>query len=354
VAPEVVEYVFIDTQVFVAMGFGYGSTTFHALRKHLEIKRLRLVLTDITVNEVHAKIEQHVSQELVEHRKFVKSARVLFNSSIPGVRGALQKFDAAVVTRDLRDQFDAFLAESHALIIPTSDIKAGDVLRKYFAVTPPFGAAENKRREFPDAFAIEALIEWAYESERTLFVVTADELFRAACQKFPLIPKVSLRDVLDHVASDDEQFAARIRRLTMDRISDVTKAAEEGFEERFYWVDDYDGDAEVHVTELVADSEPLIIEIGPESATLQLGMTATYSADLSYIDSSSSIYSEGELVYADRKEETVEREQELTVEILVTYDQRDLETFEIENIIVTEPSDGFGIKTEDDHDWPHK
>jgi hypothetical protein len=32
----------------------------------------------------------------------------------------------------------------------------------------------------------------------------------------------------------------------------------------------------------------------------------------------------------------------------------DPDTFEIENIRLIDPSDGFGIQTEFDYDWPHK
>lgn len=354
VPPHVVEYVFIDTQVFVATGFGFNGKSFQALRNHLETRRLRLVLTDITVREVHAQIQRYVAQELQAHRKFLESARVIRNSPLPEVEGVVHKLDADTVVKSLRDQFDAFLAESHASIIDTSEIPAGNVLKKYFVIEPPFGAAEGKRHEFPDAFAIEALIEWACESERTVFVVTKDEKFREACDRIPLIPKETLNEVLDHVASDDEKFASLVRRHCMEHLFDIKKTAKSEFENQFYWVEDQDGDAEVSVDKLTPALEPQIIEIGPESATLHLDMTAEYSAHLSYIDSGSSIYSEGELVFADRKEEDVNREQELTVEIYITYERMDPDTFEIENIRLIDPSDGFGIQTEFDYDWPHK
>jgi hypothetical protein len=354
VPPHVVEYVFIDTQVFVATGFGFNGKPFQALRKHLETRRLRLVLTDITVSEVHAQIERHVSQELVAHRKFLESARVLRNAPIPEAKGVVQRLNVGAVARSLREQFDGFLAESHVSIVSTSNLKAGDVLNKYFAVTPPFGAAENKRREFPDAFVIEALNEWAYEGERTVFVVSGDKLFREACQNFPLRAKETLEDVLDEVASDNEHFASLIRRHCMDHLSDIEKAAKDDFQDRYYWVEDQDGDAEIAEVEVESAPEPQIIEINLESATVHLDMTCEYSAHLSYIDSDSSIYSEGELAYADQKEEDVRRQQEFTVEILVTYERMDADTFEIENIRLIDPSDGFGIKTDNDGDWPYK
>jgi PIN domain len=356
VTSYMVECVFIDTQVFVSTGFGYTSKSFQALRKHLESRRLRLVLTDITVNEVHAQIEHHVAKEMIAHRTFANAARALFNCSIPEIKTALQKLDAAVVTKNLCDQFDAFLAESHASVINTSELKVGDALKKYFAGTPPFGPAENKRYEFPDAFAIEALIQWAYECECVLFVVSGDKLFREACekQKFPLIPKETLNDLLDHIASDNEQFAAILRRETMNRIFDIEKAAKHEFEDRFYWVDDHEGDAEVSVIDLTPAPEPLIIEMDVDSATLHLDFTATYSAHLSYVDSSTSLYSKGKLVYGDEKEETVRREHGLTAEIFVTYKRMDPDTFEIENIWLIDPSDGFGIKSKVDHGWPDK
>jgi hypothetical protein len=354
-ARAIVEAISIDTQVFVATGYGFSSKSFQSLKSHFASGRLNLVMTDITVREVHARIKQSVAEELVGQRSFINNASALFNSSIPEVKICVTKLDPQVVAKNLCDQFDAFLQEAKATIIETKDLPPGDVLAKYFAGDPPFGDAENKRHEFPDAFSIQALAEWAEGKDLKMFVVSRDKHFQDACAECPhFLPKKTLIEVLDHVASDDAQLARFVRAETMKRIAAIRTEVKKEFEDRYYWVEDEDGDAEVRITKLTRSQEPEIIEIDKEEAVLQLTFDALYSANLSYDDSSTASYDEGTLVYVEHKKEDVEREQELVVEVRVAYEQGDSDSFEITGISLTEPSDGFGIATQDDYDWPYK
>lgn len=84
-----------------------------------------------------------------------------------------------------------------------------------------------------------------------MFVVSSDKLFQEACGKCPqLLPKKTLIEVLDHVASDDAQLATFVRSETMKRIAAIGAKAKEEFEDRYYWVEDQDGDAQVQITKL--------------------------------------------------------------------------------------------------------
>jgi len=211
-------------------------------------------------------------------------------------------------------------------------------LDKYFAGDPPFGNAENRRYEFPDAISIQALVEWAEDRDLRMFVVSGDKLFQEAygkCQQ--LLPKKTLIEVLDHVASDDAQLATFVRSETMKRIAAISAKAKEEFEDRYYWVEDQDGDAQVQITKLTPTQEPEIIEIDKEEALLQLNFDATYSADLSYNDSATASYDEGTLVYVEHRKEEVERDQELVVEVRVAYEQVDPDSFEIIDISLSDP-----------------
>jgi hypothetical protein len=355
VAAKVVETISLDTQVFVATSFGFSGKSFQALKKHLESGRLNLVMTDITVREVKSRIKQSVAAELINQKTYVNGASALFNASLPEVLAGLNKVDPDVVTKDLCDQFDAFLAEVKATVIETADLSVGDVLDKYFASQPPFGDGEKKKYEFPDAFAVQALAEWAEDHDVPMFVVSRDNLFQQACGACShLIPKTTINEVLDHVASDDEQLAAFVRTETVKRIDSIAKEAKADFEDRHYWVEDEDGDAEVEVTDLTPAIEPEIIELDKNEAVLQLSISAEYKADLSYNDSATASYSEGELVYVERRDEQIEDKQELTVQIEVMFEDMDPGSFEILGVSVIEPSDGFGIETQNARDWPYK
>jgi len=351
----IVEAVSLDTQVFVATGFGFNGKSFQALKKHLAEGRLRLVMTTITVNEVKARIRQAVGDELVKHRTFIKEASALFNSSLPAVQTTVTKLDPEAVAKDLLDQFDAFLAETKATILDVAEVSVGDIFEHYFTAAPPFGNKETKKHEFPDAFAIKALGEYAEENELPVFVVSGDALFQEACAAFAqLVPKHTIVEVLDQVASDDAGLAAFVRAETLKRIGPVTAEAKHDFEDRFYWVEDENGDATVEITKLTPADEPEILTIDKETATLQWSLDAEYKADLSYDDSATAVYSEGDLMYVEHRDEEVERDVELVVEIEVSFEPMNPDSFKIVSTSLTEPSDGFGIETQNNYDWPYK
>ena len=350
-----IETISLDTQVFVATGFGYGSKSFQALKGHFASGRLKLIMSDITVREVHARIRKAVAEELMHQRQFRNKASVLFNSSLPEANATVEKLDEKAVADDLCAQFDHFLDECHAEIIDSSSLPAGDVLDKYFAGEPPFGNDETKKSEFPDAFAIQSLSEWAQDRDIEMFVVSSDKLFIEACEKAPgLIPKKTLAEVLDHVASDDKQLADFLRAQTMQRVDEIAQQVTEEFEGLYFWVEDEDGEATVKVTEIAADGEPEIIEIGSTEAALQVDFQVSYKADLSYDDSATAVYSEGTLLYAEHREEEVYRKCTLSADVNVQFEHTDPAKFEIVDVSLVGGSDGFGIETERNHGWPWK
>jgi hypothetical protein len=352
-AASIVETISIDTQVFVATAYGFTSKSFQSLKNHFASGRLKLVMTDITVREVHTRIKQSVAEALPLHREFANKAKAFFNSSIPEIKASVTKFDPDVVAKDLSDHFDSFLKEAKAEIVATKDLTMGDVFDKYFAGIAPFADTEAKRHEFPDAFCVKALSEWAQKKGLKMFVVSRDKEFYEACSKYTqLVAKKTLSEVLDHVASDDATLASFVRTETKKLMSRIAAEAKHEFEDRYYWVENMDGDAQVHVDTISPTQDPEIIEIQKDEASLVVTFDATYSAHLSYDDPATASYDEGDLVYIQhREEDVVDREELLTAEVEVTFDNMDPHSFKITEIHLIEPGDSFAIETEDDYEY---
>jgi hypothetical protein len=191
-----------------------------------------------------------------------------------------------------------------------------------------------------------------------MFVASGDETFWEACSKSKqLVAKKHLSEVLDHIAAwDDPTLASFVRTETKKRISEIAEAAKEEFEDRFYWVENMDGEAEVKIETIdPTKADPEIIEIQKDESSLVLKFDATYSAYLSYDDPATASYDEGDLVYIQHREEHVtNREQGLTVEVKVSFNDMDPLSFEVTEVDLISPADGFGIETEDDYGWPYK
>ena len=111
--------IFLDTQVFEAASFNFKTTVLASLEEQVQKGTIRLVLTDITVREVKARIEKTVLSQLELLKKFRREARVLRSSTLPEVKAALE-FDEKNLIAHLQQQFDDLLARANAEIVDTS------------------------------------------------------------------------------------------------------------------------------------------------------------------------------------------------------------------------------------------
>lgn len=344
------EVVFLDTQVFDSAGFNLDSKNFAALTKHLESKRLKLLLTDITRSEIASRIEKNVRKDVEAHDKLKKSARVIHKSADPKIAPIFDDLDPVGISGELNSVVKAFLDKYE---IETLDATEGDtksVFEKYFAGEPPFGDASNKKSEFPDAFVIQALEQWIEDNDEDLFVVTGDELFATACAANPRIHvKDTLAALLDHVASDEDAVANFIRQKLKDAKDDIGKQAWQAFEGLGFHVIDEWGDVEVELVSISLKGEPEIIDISKDSALAEMTFEARFNAHLSFEDSDTGVWDgeEKQLLFADQVSETHRRRDELVVNVTMTIDEDDDDEFAIEDVLLIEPEKGYGIS-------PHK
>jgi hypothetical protein len=72
----------------------FQVSDFVALQKRVDSGDLQLVITDITVREVHARIRNAVHEELQLHARFREKARAVRSSSSPAVASTLTELDA--------------------------------------------------------------------------------------------------------------------------------------------------------------------------------------------------------------------------------------------------------------------
>jgi hypothetical protein len=345
------EAVFLDAQVFERASFNFSSTQFASLQKHLETGRLRLILTDITVTEVKCRIDETVRKEVAAHAKLAKASRVLRSSQL--AKPALSDLDQEAVVKELHDALNVFLEDNKAEIIDTSEQEAGPVFERYFAGKPPFNNTVDKRYEFPDAFAIDALKQWTDDNGEELFAVSEDKLFQQGCAECPDIHvKSTLVEMLDHVASDDERVAEFIREQLKARAGKIGKEAASQFEELgFHLVDEW-GDIEVEVTNTTLTDEPEIVDIGVKEANAQMVFEADYNAYVSYEDSTSGVYDseEGRMMFMETRNVTARKTHELVVDLHINFSGFDPDEFDVDEVILVEPASGIRIRVPE-RDW---
>jgi predicted nucleic acid-binding protein len=349
------DFVFLDAQVYEGNSFNYANTAFRSLIEQLESKRLRLVTTDITVRETMAGIEKNLKRDLAQVRKSVKDARVLRNCDLPDVGTALAALDVDKIVAHVQKGFTDFLAKHKAHVIDTSTQPAGDVFTKYFTETPPFGTGD-KKAEFPDAFALQALLEWCQDNNEELFVVSGDKPIRDACKEHAnLFSMESLAQLLDHVTAD-KKLAEFIRSEVMKRSEEIGKRAAHDFQDRMYNIDEENGDVEIEVESVKVDGEPDILDVSQHQGIVEMRFEVNFLAHLSYDDSDTGTYDHEDkrMVFMKHVNETQNKTEELVVEVRVGFDEIDPAGFNIDNVQLTSPDESYSFSTSKWDGYPWK
>lgn len=169
----------IDTAVFDKYRCSFA---FPVLRKLDQFKdgTTQVWLSEIVVKEV----EDHIARNAAETQRFLKKAiRDYANrwkelANIPG------GFEISGNPRaSAQAQVNAYLEAIGATTVSAAggDELVKEVLRRYFAPEPPFEDVENKKREFPDAFALLSLSAAADKAQTVLLCVSPDKGWNAFC-----------------------------------------------------------------------------------------------------------------------------------------------------------------------------
>lgn len=338
--------IFLDTQVFEAESFNFRTTMLVSLEKQVERGTVRLILTDITVREVKARIEKTVLAQLEGLKKFKRNARVLRSSTLSEVKAALH-LDENNVIADLRQQFEEYIQRTKAEIIDTFALPAGPVFEEYFANRPPFGTGD-KKAEFPDAFVVNGLVEWAKKNAENLYVISGDKPFRSACQPHKTLREyATLSTLLDQIIFADA-VADFIRDQILERIGDIKEDATQEFEGRIYDVYDEVGYAEMSGLDLELKGQPEIIDADDASAMVEIHFMGKFDAHLSYSDWDTGMYDDDEtesVILVEPKHETLDMEEEFIVDVKVQFEVFDPDSFKIEETSLVQPDDAYGVST---------
>lgn len=273
----------IDTAVFD----GKQKTFHNAVLQRLDQfhqRDVRVVFVDIIAQEM----KSHLRDDAIEAQRALKKALRSHNKRWRRETSSSEAADL-LINADATDfaqaEFDAFRQHVNG-----DEIAAGEtpdavmkVFDRYFAESPPFGAADKRKSEFPDAFALLRLEALADEEGRKLICVSPDNgWLDFASQSDHLICVPRLEDALALFNAADQHVAdAIVERWRQsdggDFIEDISRAFE-------YRLDDLDFDIDGHA-DILFEAEPLSAalqyvlpdKIGPPTVIAVNGETVTFT-----------------------------------------------------------------------------
>lgn len=191
--PLETRHAFLDTQVFRKLRHNPANRALKLLAEQVEAHRLVMHTTDITLQEISRQIAEDVEQSRVALAKARKDLD-RWRHTVPDIAPMpdLGSDTAASLFAAFRKaSTHEWRAEEHR----ATARPAADVFADYFARRPPFDTAGSK--EFPDAFALQALEAWCASNGETMYVVTKDAaVLRYATASKLLHPLETIEELL--------------------------------------------------------------------------------------------------------------------------------------------------------------
>lgn len=138
---------------------------------------IRVIFSEIVTNEIKAHIADKAKRTQNQLKNAIKEhlKRWKLNFDLTALPDELAIFcnPAEAAEEQVKNYLNA--VDGEIIRVSESNDMSAEVLRRYFATEPPFGFSENKKHEFPDAFALLSLQDIARQENRLLLCVSPDK-----------------------------------------------------------------------------------------------------------------------------------------------------------------------------------
>ncbi|WP_201576808.1 PIN domain-containing protein [Psychrobacter sp. H8-1] len=282
--------VFIDTSAYESKNYQFNEYALGKLCDYLESKRIHLLITEITINEIKAHLFSKSEESAKAIKKVQKEAMFLRNTPDLPCHGIFYKVKTDDIYKAALQNFEDFLDRSSAEIVDISNVNATVVFEKYFNSEAPFGVG-SKKSEFPDAFVLEAISKVSEDRGHILYVISDDkDMEKYADHLDNLIHLKRVDDFLDLVVRKEKELEEPVKFA--DSVFDQLKAeiitcARAKIDESEFYSDEAIGfDDEIYQIDIksVCITHKNIISVSIENVEYEIDFEVVLEARYSIID----------------------------------------------------------------------
>lgn len=195
--------VFLDTSVLDGQQYNLQSTPLATFAQACAKRSMKLLLPDPTEREIRRHLRERTIEAMAALEGLRRKAPYLANW-----KGLARQFGSAALElfnaqNAAGNEWETFLKQFSVVRLGYTGLDIGKVMRWYDGAEPPFKEGK-KRKEFPDAFAIEMLDAYARKEKIYIAVVSSDDDFKLACQRYSaLLYFKALPRLTELLLSDD-------------------------------------------------------------------------------------------------------------------------------------------------------
>lgn len=305
----------LDTEVFDACNYSYGSRILQELISLVQKEKIEVILTSVTLHEVKSHIIEGVELTSSAASKICKEFDKILSVKKGNTRririsknsDLLYEFKKNIkdITPSLEDlkkellgKFDSFLEELDVEIIGIDRVSSEGVFERYFSNQPPFSSGE-KKHEFPDAFALFTLQEEAVNRKKEIYVVSGDSDWESFCSSSQYLNWFkTLNELLETIIreTDPSKGVDACYKLYNQQEESIKEQISKSFQELNFSVDFFDSsliawdnqDVEVDVNSVSINNSSLIhiddSDTDHPFVVFELSVDVNYKANVHYED----------------------------------------------------------------------
>lgn len=282
------DYVFVDTSVFCKANYFVKDGTISHLFQLQDKGRIILLMPTITKREV----QKHYKQDLVEQFDKLSKLHKLKN---------IESYNLPVMNKDdIYNEVNNKISEmmNHVCELDYSycqDVEA--VFEKYFEKQYPF-AGKGKEKEFPDAFALQAIEKYAADNQIKKIIVLSEDGDMAGYQSPVLDTSEDYKMYLSRKLKEDADLSGFEKALN-DSLPNIERQLNRKVEALLTNPGTYQEvinlnevkDVSLNGFEVALNSdECYITSINEHSIAIDLHANVEFSVSVEYLDLESSYY----------------------------------------------------------------
>ncbi len=329
------DYIFLDTSIFVKENFLEGGRI-RELMKLSEERKINIVMTKITIEEVKVRFKKQIKKALEEFGKFKNNYdNIVLKNDIHG-KDIFQRLYDKPISEKFNSDLDELLLRSNVIIIDYSEINVEPIFEKYFKGQYPFNNAD-KKNEFPDAFSLALLEKWCNKKKIKCTCFSTDKDFLGYISPVLFITKDyenylnnKLKEILEEERVEvlDEIFETNSDRIDEEIIKWYTQSLDD---ETLYYHFIYYEIHNLKVTDItILEKSYQIISIEEECIEIEIDVELSYYVELTIDDEENSYYDDEEKImhFYGVRIEPIERTTTATVTALAYItDKNDYDKF---------------------------
>lgn len=333
--------IFLDTQVYQSKNFDFSNEHIKKLVDLIDNDIVNLYITTITKNEIENHIKEKVSASRQYINNFKKYASILKNYDLYQPIWDRETINTAET--EILENFNRFLTENKVQEIKVSGKYTSDIFEKYFNGEAPFSA--KKKDEFPDAFALYSIVDWAENNKELMHIVSGDNDLKNYCEDSEFMFHIeSLEKALDYINQHDAVRYEFAQRLYDDQQYEFLDYINEAISDKVAVLDIDVNDLveDVQIKNLYVNSiddlaaDPLVLDLNENKLTIVFNVVIDMHITVNSIDPTRSPYDseEKEYLFVEYMEEEHEDIIRIPVELQLDIEDYQNQQYTIESILL--------------------